>query len=79
MQDIRAWLDTVRRRDTNSQLMAISDLTYEAGVRRLESELANANTPKMRADHLAKEIAHHRHEFMRGYVLRFHQEWDGLA
>jgi uncharacterized protein len=27
----------------------------------------------------AKEIVHHRHEFMREYVLRFHKEWDGLA
>jgi ubiquinone/menaquinone biosynthesis C-methylase UbiE len=51
-QDLRTWLDTVRRRDTNSQLMAISDRGYEAGLHRLESELADANAPKVRADHL---------------------------
>jgi ubiquinone/menaquinone biosynthesis C-methylase UbiE len=51
-QDMRAWLDMVRRRDTNSQLMAISDRGYEAGIRRLESELASADHPKIRADHL---------------------------
>jgi hypothetical protein len=49
---LRAWLDTVRRRDTNSQLMAISDCGYDAGVRRLESELADADAPKARTDHL---------------------------
>jgi len=51
-QDLRVWLDTVRRRDTNSQLMAISDHSYEAGIHRLASELADADTPKLRADHL---------------------------
>jgi SAM-dependent methyltransferase len=51
-QDLRAWLDTVRRRDTNSQLMAISDRAYNAGLSRLESELAVAGAPKTRADHI---------------------------
>ena len=51
-QDMRTWLAMVRRRDTNSQLMAISDSSYEAGILRLESELANADTPKERADHI---------------------------
>ena len=32
--------------------MAISDRGYEAGLHRLESELADANAPKERADHL---------------------------
>jgi hypothetical protein len=42
----------VRRRDTNSQLMAISDSSYEAGIHRLESELVDADTPKVQADHI---------------------------
>jgi ubiquinone/menaquinone biosynthesis C-methylase UbiE len=51
-QDLRLWLDTVRRRDTNSQLMAISDAAYEAGIRRLESEVADESAPQVRVDHL---------------------------
>jgi len=51
-QDLRAWLDTVRRRDTNSQLMAISDRAYDAGLRRLEHELSEQGTPRTRVDHL---------------------------
>jgi hypothetical protein len=50
-QDLRVWLDMVRRRDLNSQLMAISDAAYEAGLRRLEREVAEA-APRVRADHL---------------------------
>ena len=37
-QNLRLWLETVRRRDTCSQLLAIPDAAYEAGVRRLEHE-----------------------------------------
>ena len=51
-QDLRVWLDTVRRRDTNSQLMAISDRAYEAGIDRLKREVADAVEPRVRADHL---------------------------
>jgi SAM-dependent methyltransferase len=51
-QDMRVWLDTVRRRDTNSQLLAISDRAYEAGLRRLERELADDGARKVRTDHL---------------------------
>jgi ubiquinone/menaquinone biosynthesis C-methylase UbiE len=51
-QDLSVWLDTVRRRDTNSQLMAISDSAYEAGIHRLECEVAGGGAPVMRADHL---------------------------
>jgi SAM-dependent methyltransferase len=51
-QDLRNWLDMVRRRDTNSQLLAISDRAYESGIRRLERELANGTTPPTRTDHL---------------------------
>jgi len=52
-QNLRVWLDTVRRRrDTCSQLLTIPDAAYEVGVRRLEHELADANAPLVRADHL---------------------------
>jgi SAM-dependent methyltransferase len=51
-QDMRAWLDTVRRRDTNSQLLTISDRAYEAGLRRPERELADDDARKVRTDHL---------------------------
>ncbi len=51
-QNLRAWLDTVRRRDTCSQLLTIPDAAYEAGVHRLEHELADASAPLVRADHL---------------------------
>jgi len=51
-QNLRLWLDTVRRRDTCSQLLTIPDAAYEAGVRRLEHELAEGNAPLVRADHL---------------------------
>jgi ubiquinone/menaquinone biosynthesis C-methylase UbiE len=51
-QNLRLWLDTVRRRDTCSQLLTIPDAAYEAGVRRLEHELAEWNAPLVRADHL---------------------------
>ena len=50
-QNLRLWLDTVRRRDTCSQLLTIPDAAYEAGVRRLEHELAGGNAPLVRADH----------------------------
>jgi ubiquinone/menaquinone biosynthesis C-methylase UbiE len=51
-QDLRLWLDTVQRRETCSQLSTIPDAAYEAGVRRLKSELAAAPAPLVRMDHL---------------------------
>jgi ubiquinone/menaquinone biosynthesis C-methylase UbiE len=51
-QDLREWLDTVRRRDTCSQLLTISDVAYEAGVQRLEGELAEKPGPLLQEDHL---------------------------
>ena len=39
------------RRDTNSQLQAISDRAYEDGLRRLERDVA-AGAQRVRADHL---------------------------
>jgi SAM-dependent methyltransferase len=57
-QDLRVWLNTVRQRDINSQLMAISDRAYEAGLRRLERELSDADRPITRADHLCLVTIH---------------------
>lgn len=51
-QDLAEWIETVRRRDTCSQLLAITDIAYEAGLRRLERELEQGTTPQRRADHL---------------------------
>ena len=51
-QDLWSWLDTVRRRDTCSQLLAISDAAYEAGLSRLNQELADRTSPLLRQDHL---------------------------
>ena len=51
-QNLRLWLDTVRRRDICSQLLTIPDAAYEAGVLRLEHELAAENAPLVRADHV---------------------------
>jgi SAM-dependent methyltransferase len=51
-QDLRVWLGTVKRRDICSQLLAISDAVYQAGIRRLERELADSRGAVMKADHL---------------------------
>ena len=51
-QHLRSWLDRVRRRDTCSQLLAITDVGYQAGLSRLMHELADRNSPPMRQDHL---------------------------
>jgi hypothetical protein len=51
-QNLPAWLEIVRRRDTCSQLQAISDAAYQAGVTRLERDIANLSRPRSRQDHL---------------------------
>jgi ubiquinone/menaquinone biosynthesis C-methylase UbiE len=51
-QDLPDWLATLRRRDICSQLQAIPDADYAAGLRRLEAELADPSKPRVRADHL---------------------------
>lgn len=51
-QNLRRWLKIVRRRDTCSQLLAISDAAYQAGVKRLERDIADPSLPKSRKDHL---------------------------
>jgi len=50
--DLSALLEAVRRRDTNSQLMAISDVSYAAGLRSIERELAKPSAPRAHPDHL---------------------------
>ena len=51
-QDLRSWFDMVRRRDTCSQLLAITDVAYQAGLSRLMHELADRSSPLVREDHL---------------------------
>jgi ubiquinone/menaquinone biosynthesis C-methylase UbiE len=51
-QRLRVWLDVVRRRDTCSQLLTISDAAYAAGLNRVQKELADGNASRVRADHL---------------------------
>jgi SAM-dependent methyltransferase len=51
-EDLADWLDTVRRRrDTCSQLQAISDQAYAAGVSRLEADAAPSRS-RFRHNHL---------------------------
>ena len=51
-QDLTEWVEVVRRRETCSQLLAITDIAYEAGLTRLERELEQGTAPWRRADHL---------------------------
>jgi hypothetical protein len=51
-QDMGAWLDMVRQRDSNSQLMSISEAAYAAGISRLERELSRTAAAPKRTDHL---------------------------
>jgi ubiquinone/menaquinone biosynthesis C-methylase UbiE len=51
-QNLPAWLETVRHRETCSQLQAISEAAYLAGVERLERDVADAGAPQSRHDHL---------------------------
>jgi SAM-dependent methyltransferase len=51
--NVAEWLAIVRnRRDTCSQLQAISDEAYAAGVRRLEAAVAGSSEPVVRGDQL---------------------------
>ena len=50
-RSLATFLEGLRRRDRNSQLLTLSDAAYEAGLRRLESELADPSAPRFRADH----------------------------
>jgi SAM-dependent methyltransferase len=51
-QDMRAWLDEVRTRGTCSQLLAIPDGAYEAGLDRLTRDLASHGDSFTRQNHV---------------------------
>jgi ubiquinone/menaquinone biosynthesis C-methylase UbiE len=51
-RDLRAFLDGLRRRDRNSQLLTLPDTAYQAGLHRLERELTDTGVPRSRPDHL---------------------------
>jgi hypothetical protein len=51
-RDLAELLSAVRFRERNSQLLSLSDAAYEAGLRRIESDLDNQQTRKVRSDHL---------------------------
>jgi hypothetical protein len=51
-QNLSAWFEIVRRRDTCSQLQAISDAAYQAGVKRLGRDIADPSQGEARKDHL---------------------------
>jgi ubiquinone/menaquinone biosynthesis C-methylase UbiE len=48
------WLPRARRRDICSQLLAISDECFLAGIRRLEAELVDPAAAKTRLDHYCR-------------------------
>jgi ubiquinone/menaquinone biosynthesis C-methylase UbiE len=48
------WLPRASRRDICSQLLAISDECFLAGIRRLKAELADPAAPKTRVDHYCR-------------------------
>jgi hypothetical protein len=48
----RELLSAMRFRERNSQLLSLSDAAYAAGLRRIERDLDDPQTPKMRAEHL---------------------------
>lgn len=50
--DLIAFLETARRRENNSQLMALTDAAYEAGLRRIERDFTAAGGRRIHADHL---------------------------
>jgi SAM-dependent methyltransferase len=48
--DLAELLSAVRFRERNSQLLSLSDAAYAAGLRRLERDLHDPRTPKLRTD-----------------------------
>ena len=51
-QDMAAWLAVVRRRDTCSQLQAIFEGAYRAGLEKLARDIADPHQPRSRPDRL---------------------------
>jgi ubiquinone/menaquinone biosynthesis C-methylase UbiE len=50
--DLRDLRSEVLRRDTNSQVLTLSDAAYEAGLRRIERDIDGPDASHVRADHL---------------------------
>jgi len=50
--DLAELLAGVRHRERNSQLLSLPDAAYRAGLRRIEPDIDDPQTPKVRADHL---------------------------
>lgn len=53
-RNLSDWLPHARRRDICSQLQAISNAAYVAGIERLEREIADPNVPATRPDHYCR-------------------------
>jgi hypothetical protein len=51
-RELAELLSAMRFRERNSQLLSLSDAAYAAGLRRIERDLDDPQTPKMRAEHL---------------------------
>ena len=51
-QDLTHFVESVRRRDTCSQLVTISDEAYQTGLQRLEEELRWVGRPVILEDHI---------------------------
>jgi hypothetical protein len=51
-RDLAELLSAVRFRERNSQLLSLSDAAYQAGLRRIERDIEDPQTPNVRADHL---------------------------
>ena len=51
-RDLAELLSAVRFRERNSQLLSLSDAAYAAGLRRIERDLDDPQTPKICAEHL---------------------------
>src|SRR5579872_2158357 len=50
--DLTDFLETVRRRENNSQLMTLSDTAYAAGLSAIERDINDPGMPSIRPDHL---------------------------
>jgi SAM-dependent methyltransferase len=51
-RDLGELLSAMRFRERNSQLLSLSDAAYAAGLQRIESDLDNQQTHRVRSDHL---------------------------
>ena len=52
-RDLAELLSAMRFRERNSQLLSLSDAAYAAGLRRIERDLDDPQTPKVRAEYLS--------------------------